>query len=127
MLLEYQSIRLSKIIQYFTRWCSSRIVRCLLAIYRCIMYENSNFSKTHVTVLFFAKARELVGVKEIKINIPNKILAADLLELIVTTYGLESIKDTVILAINEEYVASDVKLQLSENDVIAIIPPLSGG
>lgn len=97
-----------------------------LADTRQSMMDDSTYP-IHVTVLFFAKARELVGIKEIKITVPNKILAADLLELIVTTYGLESIKDTVILAVNEGYVASDVKLQLSENDVIAIIPPLSGG
>ncbi|KAK0164029.1 hypothetical protein PV328_002699 [Microctonus aethiopoides] len=97
-----------------------------LADSRQSMMDDSTHS-IHVTVLFFAKARELVGLKEIKITVPNQILAADLLELIVTTYGLESIKDTVILAVNEGYVASDVKLQLSENDVIAIIPPLSGG
>ncbi|KAK0088601.1 hypothetical protein PV325_011294 [Microctonus aethiopoides] len=96
-----------------------------LADSRQSMMDDSTHS-IHVTVLFFAKARELVGLKEIKITVPNQILAADLLELIVTTYGLESIKDTVILAVNEGYVASDVKLQLSENDVIAIIPPLSG-
>ena len=36
-------------------------------------------------------------------------------------------QDSVILAINEEYVDMQTPVTLKPSDVIAIIPPLSGG
>lgn len=79
------------------------------------------------TVLFFAKARELAGTKESKIHIPTKLTTTDLLEKIICDFNLESIRNQIILAVNEEFVASDTILELSEKDRIAVIPPLSGG
>ena len=41
---------------------------------------------------------------------------------------LSVIQDTVVLAINQEYVASgDDPLNLQPNDEVAVIPPISGG
>jgi molybdopterin converting factor small subunit len=35
--------------------------------------------------------------------------------------------DSMVLAVNEEYVDMDAQLTLSANDEVALIPPLSGG
>lgn len=80
-----------------------------------------------VTVLCFAKARELTGNKECKIHISRKLSSTDLLEKIISTFQLEAIRNQLILAINEEFVIPNSILVLSEKDKIAIIPPLSGG
>lgn len=79
------------------------------------------------TILFFAKARELSGTKECKIRIPRRLSSTDLLEKIISDFKLESIRNQIILAVNEEYVVADTILELSEKDKIAVIPPLSGG
>ncbi|KMQ89153.1 molybdopterin synthase catalytic subunit-like protein [Lasius niger] len=80
-----------------------------------------------ITVLFFAKARELAGNKECKIYIPRKLSSADLLDKIISTFQLEAIRNQLILAVNEEFVVPNSTLVLSEKDKIAVIPPLSGG
>lgn len=83
--------------------------------------------QTYVKVLFFASARELAGVKESKILICRHINSTELLEKIVSIFGLESIRSNVILAVNEEFISNNVKLELCDRDEVAIIPPLSGG
>ncbi|EFN64526.1 hypothetical protein EAG_04071 [Camponotus floridanus] len=62
--------------------------------------DNNTDEKIQITVLFFAKARELTG---------------------------KTIRNQLILAVNEEFVIPNSILALSEKDKIAIIPPLSGG
>lgn len=79
------------------------------------------------TILFFAKAREITGCKECKLYVPRKLSSADLFDKIIYTFKLESIRNQIILAVNEEFVIPNSILVLSEKDKIAVIPPLSGG
>jgi molybdopterin synthase catalytic subunit len=94
-------------------------------------YANSVMDETvkqiEVKVLFFAKARELTGTKECKIYIPRELSSTNLLDKIIHTFKLESIRSQIILALNEEFVVPNSTLILSEKDEIAVIPPLSGG
>ncbi|PSN30649.1 Molybdopterin synthase sulfur carrier subunit [Blattella germanica] len=80
-----------------------------------------------VKVLFFAKSRELCGKKESCIQIPSTVSYDKLLNKIVTEFSLESIQQTIILAINEEYATTETEIHLKQGDQIAVIPPLSGG
>lgn len=81
-----------------------------------------------VKILFFAKARELAGLTESRILLPEIITYGSLLEGIIEKFGLHSIRDTVILSLNEEYIGDlDSVIDLSDKDEIAVIPPLSGG
>ncbi|XP_033218393.1 molybdopterin synthase sulfur carrier subunit [Belonocnema kinseyi] len=80
-----------------------------------------------VKILFFAKARELSCVKESKLTIPKEITYHSLRDKIVKKFNLGDIRENLILALNEGFVTEDVKLNLSEKDEIAVIPPLSGG
>ena len=45
-----------------------------------------------------------------------------------TSYvGLQAIKSSVILSVNQTYIEKDTSVTLSSDDEIAIIPPISGG
>lgn len=80
-----------------------------------------------IKVLFFAKARELIGEKEIFTEVPRTITGKALRDFIVQKYKLEKIKSNVIIAVNENWVDLSSELILEEKDEVAIIPPLSGG
>lgn len=85
-----------------------------------------------VKVLFFAKARELAGdinhhVLELPERKNGKYLCSDLLNLICDKYNLGLIRDTIVLAVNEEYCDLDGEVVIKTGDEVAVIPPLSGG
>ncbi len=40
---------------------------------------------------------------------------------------IDSIKNSISLALNESYIEMEKVLELKENDELAIIPPISGG
>nr|CAH7763140.1 unnamed protein product [Callosobruchus chinensis] len=80
-----------------------------------------------VHILFFAKAREIVGKTETKFLTDSPIKYSDLLKLIVDEYSLNEIQNNVILSVNEEYCDAESILTLKQGDEIAVIPPLSGG
>ncbi|KAH8382800.1 hypothetical protein KR009_005316 [Drosophila setifemur] len=82
----------------------------------------------NVHVLFFAKSRELAQTNRSTVDVPTQIVASDLLEQLVSRFGLAAIRDNLILAHNETYIEdlSD-KILFKEGDELAVIPPLSGG
>lgn len=80
-----------------------------------------------VKLLFFAKTKDLAGIKETTIRLPTKISYKQLLNHISANYNLETIKDNILLAKNEVVCEETVDLEISERDSIAVIPPLSGG
>lgn len=80
-----------------------------------------------VKILFFARAKELAGVRESTIHLPRKISYNQLLNLITKNYNLESIKNNILLAKNEEVCEDNIDIEINERDNIAVIPPLSGG
>ncbi|XP_011496618.1 PREDICTED: molybdopterin synthase sulfur carrier subunit [Ceratosolen solmsi marchali] len=91
------------------------------------MSENTTGKSARVKILFFAKARELSGFKESEIVVPVLISFIELKDQVIEIFNLETIRDIVILAVNEEFVEPDAFLKLTEKDEIAVIPPLSGG
>lgn len=88
---------------------------------------DNSIIEIQVKVLFFAKAREITGKKEWYIVVPQKLSYTDLIDKVITHFKLETIRDTLVLAVNEEFVPLDSTLVLSQKDEIAVIPPLSGG
>lgn len=88
---------------------------------------NTVTGETEVKILFFAKSRELAGCKEIRASFPTLTSPGQLKEIIVDNFNLGSIRDIIILAINQEYLPSETEITLQKTDEIAIIPPLSGG
>ena len=78
-----------------------------------------------ITVLFFGITTDLVGENSISMGLQKPISVSELKTQLKNDFlNLKNINDFAI-AVNEEY-ANDT-LVLKENDVVAIIPPVSGG
>ncbi|KPJ16981.1 Molybdopterin synthase sulfur carrier subunit [Papilio machaon] len=80
-----------------------------------------------VKVLFFAQSKELAGTREAIIQLPQRISYKELLNIITETYNLQSLKNNILLAKNEEVCEQSIDLEIKHEDIIAVIPPLSGG
>ena len=85
-------------------------------------------------VLYFAAVRDITQVEGEEIQVlPNNDpwTLTSLTDHLVSKYGekLQKIVDHAMYAVNMEYVnkEDEGKTQLSQNDEIAIIPPVSGG
>lgn len=76
-----------------------------------------------ITVLFFAQLQDAIGTERLEFGASN-ITVAELKEQLMTTYHLSQL-DHVMTAINEEYALPDDIV--SAGDVVAFIPPVSGG
>ncbi|WP_216831302.1 molybdopterin converting factor subunit 1 [Alkalihalobacterium elongatum] len=75
-------------------------------------------------VLLFAQLEEVVGKREIEIQ-SEPITVLQLKEMLLEKYPNLRSLDSTIVAVNEDYVKNDTLLK--ENDVVAFIPPVSGG
>jgi len=90
-------------------------------------------SKTKLKVLFFAKARELLKISESEITVPSVIDSAQALYQALEDKWpeLAKLNRTFALALNEEYLSQEQEpgehLSLSSGDILAVIPPISGG
>jgi molybdopterin converting factor subunit 1 len=75
---------------------------------------------------FFALYRELTGSSELELEVEEGITVAGLKEKVTRDFPqLQGHAHSLMMAVNSEYVAPDVKL--SPGDEIAFLPPLSGG
>jgi len=78
-----------------------------------------------VRVLAFGITREILGEREIEIQLNNGHTVADLRAYLASSYpGILGLK-SLFIAVNNEY-AADGQV-LNDTDEIAIIPPVSGG
>jgi len=78
-----------------------------------------------VKVLFFGVAKDISKANSIDLELKKGSNVSFLLEALKEKYpGFASINDFSI-AVNEEYAEND--LLLNDSDIIAIIPPVSGG
>ena len=79
----------------------------------------------NIQLLLFGITTDLLGTSSLEVTLQQHASVKNLKENLLKTYPqLENINSYAI-AVNEEY-ASD-EMVLNENDVIAIIPPVSGG
>lgn len=76
-----------------------------------------------VEVLFFADLQEKMGSEKMVLEDVAGMTIKDLRQRLLSSYDLET--KQAIVAINEEYVQDDTVLQ--DKDVVAFIPPVSGG
>ena len=78
-----------------------------------------------IEMLLFGITADLLGTSSLQVKVPVGATIYNLkTQLIVNHPQLEKI-DSYAIAVNEEYASDDMILK--ENDVIAIIPPVSGG
>ena len=79
-----------------------------------------------VSVLYFGIVRERLGCGEDSMELPDGACVRDLLTELEGRHGsLKTGVDSLRIAVNREYV--DSNHPLSENDEVAVIPPVSGG
>ncbi|XRE43398.1 hypothetical protein ACIVBQ_001602 [Tenacibaculum discolor] len=78
-----------------------------------------------ISILFFGMATDLVDSSSLEIELPNKSTVASFKEFLVAELPELKKMSSYAVAINESYATDDILIK--ENDVIAIIPPVSGG
>jgi len=79
-----------------------------------------------VKVLFFAHCREIAGSEKMEVELKEGARGRDLLHSLGEKFPkFEELFSFVALAVNEEYVNSDILLK--DGDTVSLIPPVSGG
>ncbi len=76
-------------------------------------------------ILFFGITTDLVGASNLDLEISEASTVADFKNLLKKKYPQLENMDSYAIAVNESYATSD--LILHRNDIVAIIPPVSGG
>ncbi|MBU7591913.1 molybdopterin converting factor subunit 1 [Metabacillus halosaccharovorans] len=76
-----------------------------------------------IKVLLFAHLQEKVGQESISIE-RNQTTVKDIRDYMLSAYDIENLEN-VMIAVNEEYALDDDMVKAG--DVVAFIPPVSGG
>lgn len=83
-------------------------------------------SETRCEVLVFGPLRDLIGGNHITISLPINATANDVLAAVESTHpGFAAYRGRVAIACNERIVPLDARVR--STDVLALIPPVSGG
>jgi len=77
-----------------------------------------------VQLLFFAQIQEKVGQKQLEVEANGKTVK-EIKDVFLAKYDIASLLEDAMVAINEEY-ATETDL-VQSGDVVAFIPPVSGG
>lgn len=79
-----------------------------------------------VSVRLFAGLHDLVGQREVELELADGATIADLRAELASAYpAVVPVMSTLVCAVDEEYVSNDHRL--SPDDNVALIPPVSGG
>ncbi len=79
----------------------------------------------NIHTLFFGITADIVQDSQGCISVKTPCSLADFKQLLQDKYPALTRLDSYAFAVNETYATNDVLLQ--ENDVVAVIPPVSGG
>ncbi|NOR29160.1 MAG: molybdopterin synthase sulfur carrier subunit [Lutibacter sp.] len=79
----------------------------------------------NITILFFGITTDLVGKNSIPYSINKNTSIKDLKEVLLADFSSLKNLHQFAIAVNEEYASND--LIINDGDVVAIIPPVSGG
>ena len=79
-----------------------------------------------VRLLFFASLKDIVGARQMQLEMPAGATVGDVLTRLETNYPrIKDYRRVVLTAVNEEYV--DQRALVQDGDEVAIFPPVSGG
>ena len=79
-----------------------------------------------VRLLFFASLKDIVGARQLRLDLPAGATVDDVLTQLESSYPrMKAYRPVVLTALNEEYV--DKRTAIQEGDELAIFPPVSGG
>lgn len=80
----------------------------------------------HVRLLFFATLKDIVGARQMEIELAPGATVGDVLSHLENSYPrMRDYRPVVLTAVNEEYV--NHRVQVQDGDEVAIFPPVSGG
>lgn len=79
-----------------------------------------------IRVRLFASVKDIVGRREVSLELPEGMTASDLLHRFAADHPrLQALLPSLLLAVNREYV--EASRVLRDGDEVAFIPPVSGG
>ena len=79
-----------------------------------------------VRVQFFSRLRDLAGVQEMELEVPEATTTVDLLEMLYSRiHALRDWDKSILVAAGVEFVGRDYVLRPGDN--ISIMPPVQGG
>jgi molybdopterin converting factor subunit 1 len=78
-----------------------------------------------VRVLLFASYAEAFGTPEIRVDLPRGSTVGDLVERVRAAHGGDRLPTAPLVAVNQCYARGDTPV--SDDDEVAIIPPVAGG
>ncbi len=79
-----------------------------------------------IKALFFASSRDIVGSKEVELDLMEGTSVGDLRRDLISRYpGLAPLQQVLSIAVNTDY--ADDSALLKQGDEVAFIPPVSGG
>ncbi len=79
-----------------------------------------------VTIRLFAGLRDLVGTRELRLDLRQNSRVSDLFLLLTRQFpALEAYRNSLMIAVNEEYGSWDSPVKAG--DEVAFFPPVSGG
>lgn len=79
----------------------------------------------HIRVDLFGVTRDIIGNAHLQYEVAGPVSVQALLADLKNRYPALGRLSSLAVAVNSEYATDD--LQLSENDEVALIPPVSGG
>ncbi|MGD2153643.1 MAG: molybdopterin converting factor subunit 1 [Gemmatimonadales bacterium] len=79
----------------------------------------------HVRCLFFAAYREVFGVDQLELELPDGSTLEALIEDVRARAGTSVLPRQLVVAVNRDYAA--VETVLRDGDEVAFIPPVAGG
>ncbi len=83
-------------------------------------------AKLEVIVKFFASARDIVGEKDLTVELDKESKVDDLMEQLYDQYpDLEDMKEQLLISVNKDRTDKDENLK--DGDEIAVMPPVTGG
>ncbi len=78
-----------------------------------------------IKILFFGILRDIIGENAIELKIDKGTTIANLKESLLKEYEKLNAYSNFSIAVNEEYIKTDYVLKAK--DIVALIPPVSGG
>lgn len=79
-----------------------------------------------LTVLLFAQLADAVGARSIQIDLPDGATVAQAIDALAASHSsIAVMRDRIAVAVDERYVPPTTGL--SQGQVMALIPPVSGG
>jgi len=87
--------------------------------------SHSGSESMKIEVRYFASIRDRIGLDQEEVETPSGTSLGDLYDKLKETHEALGEWNSVLLAVNGEYMEPDQIL--SEGDVVAVFPPVSGG